>query len=115
MCTPHPYHKPLYVESTINGYPIRRIFINDGSFGNLIPLSILKVVNIDLKSLHRPMAITSFDNKEIMTLGQVIVNFKMGSIQDQICFHVVDANVAYRAIIGRKFLHMHNIIPSSSH
>ncbi|EOY03309.1 H0502G05.11 protein [Theobroma cacao] len=116
MCTPHPYHnKPLYVESTINGYPIRRTFIDDGSSVNLIPLSTLKAVNMDLKSLRRPMAITSFDNKEIITLGQVTVNFKMGPIQDQTCFHVIDANVAYHALIGRKFLHMHNIIPSSRH
>ena len=116
MCTSHPYHnKPLYVESVINGYPIRRTFIDDGSFVNLIPLSTVKAVNIDLKSLRRPMTITSFDNKEILMLGQVIVNFKMGSIQDQTCFHVIDADVAYHVLIERKFLHTHNIIPSSRH
>ena len=116
MYTPHPYHnKPLYVESIINEYPIKRTFIDDGSSVNLMPLSTLKAVNINMKSLRRPMTLMSFDNKEIQTLGQVTVNFKMGPVQDQTCFHVIDANVAYHVLIGRKFLHTHNIIPSSRH
>ena len=58
MCTLHPYHnKPLYVESVINKYPIKRTFIDDGSSVNLMLLSTLKAVNIDMKSLRRPMTI----------------------------------------------------------
>ena len=116
MCTPHPYHnKPLFVESIINEYPIKRTFIDDGSSVNLMSLSTLKAVNINMKSLCRPMTIMSFDNKEIQNLGQVTMNFKMGPMQDQTCFHVIDANVVYHVLIGRKFLHIHNIIPSSCH
>ena len=69
MCTFHPYHnKPFYVESTINAYLIKRTFIDDGSSVNIMPLSTLRTVNIDVKSLRRPMTITSFDNKDIHTL-----------------------------------------------
>ncbi|MBA0696475.1 hypothetical protein Goari_003024 [Gossypium aridum] len=65
------YHnKPLYEESTTNGFLIQRTFINDGSSINLMPLSTLKVINIDVKSLRRSMTISSFDNKDILTLGQ---------------------------------------------
>ena len=81
MCTPYPYHnKPLYVESISNEYPIKRTFIDDGSSVNLMSLSTLKAVNINMKSLCRPMTIMSFDNKEIQTLGQVTVNFKIGPV-----------------------------------
>ncbi|EOX99301.1 Uncharacterized protein TCM_007935 [Theobroma cacao] len=73
ICTSHPYHnKPLYVESNVNGYLVRRMFIDDGSSVNIMPLSTLKAMNIDLRSLRRSMTITSFDNKEIKTLGQVM-------------------------------------------
>ncbi|MBA0870530.1 hypothetical protein Goshw_013716 [Gossypium schwendimanii] len=66
------YHnKPLNEESTTNGFLIQRTFINDGSSMNLMPLSTLKVINIDVKSLRRSMTISSFDNKDILTLGQV--------------------------------------------
>lgn len=116
MCTPHPYHnKPLYVESNVNGYPMRRTFIDDGSSVNLMLLSTLKAMNLDLRSLRRPMTIISFNTKKIKTLGQVMVSFKMRPIQDQICFHVIEADMAYHLLIGRKFIHTHNIIPSLHH
>lgn len=80
-----------------------------------MPLSILKAAKIDLESLHHHMTIMSFNNKEITTLGQVMVSSKMGHIQDQTCFHAIEADVAYHLLIGKKFLHTHNIIPSSHH
>lgn len=66
------------MESTINGLLIRRTFINDALSMNLMPLSTLKAIAIDVKSLHRPMTISSFDKKDIVTLGQVKMNLKNG-------------------------------------
>ncbi|KAG4179605.1 hypothetical protein ERO13_A10G116066v2 [Gossypium hirsutum] len=110
------YHnKPLYVESTTNGFLIRRTFINDGSSMTLMSLSTLKAINIDVKCLRRPMIISSFDNKDILMLGQVTMNFKIGSIQDQTYFYLIDDDVVYHPLIGRKFLPTHNIIPSFYH
>ncbi|MBA0871285.1 hypothetical protein Goshw_023670, partial [Gossypium schwendimanii] len=47
----------------------RRTFIDDGYSVNLMPLSALKEVKIDMESLRHLMTITSFENKEIKTLG----------------------------------------------
>ncbi|TYI49463.1 hypothetical protein E1A91_D12G036600v1 [Gossypium mustelinum] len=104
------HNKSLYVESTINGFPNRKKFIDDGSSVNLMRLSTLKAINIDVKSLLRLMTISSFDNKDIIKSGKVTINFKIGSIQDQTCFHVIDAYVFYHLLIGRKILHAQNII-----
>ncbi|KAG8474850.1 hypothetical protein CXB51_031531 [Gossypium anomalum] len=43
----YPYHnKSLYVESSINGFPIKSTFIDDESSLNLILYSTLKAVNM---------------------------------------------------------------------
>ncbi|OMO94501.1 Ribosomal protein L46 [Corchorus capsularis] len=96
MCTPHDnQNKPLYVESTINGVHIKRTFIDDGSGLNLMSLTTLRALGIDRGSLRHPMTINSFDNRGTRTLGCVLVNFKIGNIQEQTRFHVIDADVAY--------------------
>lgn len=46
-----------------------RTFIDDGYSLNLMPLSALKEVKINMESLRHLMTITSFENKEIKTLG----------------------------------------------
>ncbi|EOY09280.1 Uncharacterized protein TCM_024707 [Theobroma cacao] len=79
MCTTHPYHnKSFFVETNVNEYLIWRVFIDDGSLVNLKLLSTLKALKINLKGLFHPMTITFFNKKEIKTLGQVMVSFKMG-------------------------------------
>ncbi|OMP00330.1 reverse transcriptase [Corchorus capsularis] len=116
MCTPDPNHnKPLYVESTINGVYIRTTFIDDGSGLNLMPLKTLRALGIDQRSLRHPMIINAFDNKGTRTLGYVTVNMKVGNIQEQTCFHVLDADVAYHVLVGRKWLHAHYLIASTLH
>ena len=103
MCTPHSNHnKPLYVESTINGMLVKRTFIDDGSGLNLMPLSTFHTLDLDSRSLRKPMTTNSFANTETSTLGYIIVNFKLGNIQEQTCFHVIEADVAYHVLIWRK-------------
>ncbi|OMO98613.1 reverse transcriptase [Corchorus capsularis] len=116
MCTPNPNHnKPLYMESIINGVKVRRTFVDDGSGVNLMPLSTMYALEIDIKSLRHPMTLNSFSNQEVRTLGYTTVNFKLGNIQEQVIFHVIDADVAYHVLLGRKWLNNHYLIGSNMH
>ncbi|OMO94091.1 reverse transcriptase [Corchorus capsularis] len=116
MCTPNPSHnKPLYVESIINGVKVRRTFVDDGSGVNLKPLSTMYALEIDIKSLRHPITLNSFSNQEVRTLGYTTVNFKLGNIQEQAIFHVIDADVAYHVLLGRRWLNNHYLISSNMH
>ncbi|OMO61386.1 Ubiquitin-conjugating enzyme, E2 [Corchorus capsularis] len=70
---------------------------------------------IDRGSLRHPMTINSFDNRGTRNLGCVLVNFKIGNIQEQTRFHVIDADVAYHVLLGRKWLNSHYLVGSSLH
>lgn len=61
------------------------------------------------------MDIQAFNNAFVYMLGYVSVDFKMGTIQCLARFHIIDTTVVYHLFIGRKWLHDHNLIPSTLH
>ena len=117
MCVKNSNHnRPLYVESMLNGHPIKRTFIDNGASLNIMPMSTFKVAKIDNRKLVRqPIAINGFTNCSTGTIGYVNVDFKVGPIHGSTKFHVIDAPASYHLLIGRKWLHDHNLIPSTLH
>ena len=117
MCASNPHHnRPLYVEGILNGYPVKRAFIDNGSSINIMPMSTFKAAKIDMRHLvKQPIAVNGFNDSSSNTIGYVNVNLKIGPIQGSTTFHVIDALVSYHLLIGRKWLYTHHLIPFTWH
>ena len=117
MCVKSSNHnRPLYVESMLNGHPVKRTFIDNGASLNIMPMSTFKAAKIDVRRLvKQPISINGFTDRPTDTIGYVNVDFKVGPIHSSTKFHVIEAPVSYHLLVGRKWLHDHNLIPSILH
>uniref|UniRef100_A0A2N9GS47 RNA-directed DNA polymerase n=1 Tax=Fagus sylvatica TaxID=28930 RepID=A0A2N9GS47_FAGSY len=113
----YPDHRrPLYLSATINEVQVRRALVDNGSCINLIPLSTIQAAEIPQKKIQgAPMEIKGFGGVGEYTKGHVQLVLKVGPIVAFTRFHVVDSVVPYHILLGRPWLHKHQLIPSTYH
>uniref|UniRef100_A0A2N9H7Y4 RNA-directed DNA polymerase n=1 Tax=Fagus sylvatica TaxID=28930 RepID=A0A2N9H7Y4_FAGSY len=113
----YPDHRrPLYLSATINEVQVRRALVDTGSCINLIPLSTIQAAEISQKKIQgAPMEIKGFGGVGEYTKGHIQLVLKVGPIVALTRFHVVDSVVPYHILLGRPWLHKHQLIPSTYH
>uniref|UniRef100_A0A2N9HCW8 Integrase catalytic domain-containing protein n=1 Tax=Fagus sylvatica TaxID=28930 RepID=A0A2N9HCW8_FAGSY len=113
----YPDHRrPLYLSATINEVQVRRALVDTGSCINLIPLSTIQAAEISQKKIQgAPMEIKGFGGVGEYTKGHIQLVLKIGPIVALTRFHVVDSVVPYHILLGRPWLHKHQLIPSTYH
>uniref|UniRef100_A0A2N9GXZ1 Peptidase A2 domain-containing protein n=1 Tax=Fagus sylvatica TaxID=28930 RepID=A0A2N9GXZ1_FAGSY len=113
----YPDHRrPLYLSATINEVQVRRALVDTGSCINLIPLSTIQATEISQKKIQgAPMEIKGFGGVGEYTKGHIQLVLKVGPIVALTRFHVVDSVVPYHILLGRPWLHKHQLIPSTYH
>uniref|UniRef100_A0A2N9GD42 RNA-directed DNA polymerase n=1 Tax=Fagus sylvatica TaxID=28930 RepID=A0A2N9GD42_FAGSY len=113
----YPDHRrPLYLSATINEVQVRRALVDNGSCINLIPLSTIQAAEISQKKIQgAPMEIKGFGGVGEYTKGHIQLVLKVGPIVAFTRFHVVDSVVPYHILLGRPWLHKHQLIPSTYH
>jgi hypothetical protein len=111
----YPNHRrPLYLSATINEVQVRRALVDTGSCINLIPLSTIQAAEISQKKIQgAPMEIKGFGGVGEYTKGHIQLVLKVGPIVALTRFHVVDSVVPYHILLGRPWLHKHQLIPST--
>jgi hypothetical protein len=117
MDVPYPDHRrPLYLAVTINEVQVRRALVDTGSCINLVPLSTLRVVEISQKKIQgAPMEVRGFGGAAEYTKGHIQLVLKVGPIIALTRFHVIDSVVPYHVLLGRPWLHKHQLISSTYH
>jgi hypothetical protein len=113
----YPDHRrPLYLSATINEVQVRRALVDTGSCINLIPLSTIQAAEISQRKIQgAPMEIKGFGGVGEYTKGHIQLVLKVGPIVSLTRFHVVDSVVPYDILLGRPWLHKHQLIPSTYH
>uniref|UniRef100_A0A2N9GDZ7 Integrase catalytic domain-containing protein n=1 Tax=Fagus sylvatica TaxID=28930 RepID=A0A2N9GDZ7_FAGSY len=113
----YPDHRrPLYLSATINEVQVRRALVDNGSCINLIPLSTIQAAEIPQKKIQgAPMEIKGFGGVGEYTKGHIQLVLKVGPVVAFTRFHVVDSVVPYHILLGRPWLHKHQLIPSTYH
>ena len=113
----YPDHRrPLYLLATINVVQVRRALVDTGSCINLIPLSTIQAAEISQKKIQgAPMEIKGFGGIGEYTKRHIQLVLKVSPIVALTRFHVVDFVVSYHILLGRPWLHKHQLISSTYH
>uniref|UniRef100_A0A2N9HTC2 Reverse transcriptase domain-containing protein n=1 Tax=Fagus sylvatica TaxID=28930 RepID=A0A2N9HTC2_FAGSY len=117
MDVPYPDHRrPLYLAATINEVQVRRALVDTGSCINLVPLNTLQAVGISQKKIQgAPMEVRGFGGAAEYTKSHIQLVLKVGPIIAFTRFHVIDSVVPYHVLLGRPWLHKHQLISSTYH
>uniref|UniRef100_A0A2N9EWH9 Retrotransposon gag domain-containing protein n=1 Tax=Fagus sylvatica TaxID=28930 RepID=A0A2N9EWH9_FAGSY len=113
----YPDHRrPRYLSATINEVQVRHALVDNGSCINLIPLSTIQAAEIPQKKIQgAPTEIKGFGGVGEYIKGHIQLVLKVGPVVAFTRFHVVDSVVPYHILLGRPWLHKHQLIPSTYH
>ncbi|KAK4737953.1 hypothetical protein R3W88_001650 [Solanum pinnatisectum] len=110
------HNKALHVTIMCQDKIVNRVLIDDGSGLNICPLSTLRQLKFDLGKLHQNQVnVRAFDGVQRNTLGAVNLDIQMGPAEFKVEFQVLDIITSYNLLLGRPFIHMAGVVPSTLH
>lgn len=100
----------------IGDFNIRRILVDPGSSTDLLQVSVVKQMGFIPSNLENPGRMLSrFNGASTTSLGDIKLPIQAGSVTLNVQLSVVEDLSPFNAILGRTWLHIMNIIPSTYH
>ena len=100
----------------INNFDVHRVLVDPGSAVDLLHLPAFKQMKVPLDHLISAGRILSgFNEATTLTVGDIVISLKAGSVTQQVLFSVVEDLGPYNAIVGRAWLHAMKVVPSTYH
>ncbi|XP_073138571.1 uncharacterized protein [Henckelia pumila] len=108
--------RPLYIKAHVNGHPISRVLIDNGSVVNILPLRVFKNLGKEESDLiPTEVSVTTFTGEATKTIGVFPAEVLVGSKTSISAFFVVNSFANFQALLGRDWIHANHCIPSSMH
>ena len=90
------------------------MLVDLGSAADLLQLLAFRQMNISLDKLSLTGRILSvFNRVTTVTMGDIAIPVKAGPVVQQVLFSVVKDLGPYNAIVGRAWLHVMKVVPST--
>ncbi|KAL0289304.1 UNVERIFIED_CONTAM: hypothetical protein Scaly_2546900 [Sesamum calycinum] len=111
-----PHNRLLFVAGYVREQKVNRILINGGSAVNILPLRILKELEIPIDELSNSrLMIQCFNQGGQRVVGIIRMQLTMQDMVSSALFHVIDAKTSYNMLLGRPWLHENAVVPSTWH
>ncbi|XP_073121324.1 uncharacterized protein [Henckelia pumila] len=108
--------RPLYIKAHVNGHPISRVLIDNGSAVNILRLRVLKKLGKEETDLiPTEVSVIAFTGEATKTIGVFPAEVLGGSKTSISAFFVVNSSANFQALLGRDWIHANHCIPSSMH
>lgn len=110
------HNRPLYYTGYIGSVQVDRIHIDPGSSLSIIPLSHLQTLGIPMHRLTASNTIISGLNADRShPLGKIRLKCQIGDLHTEVTCYVINADVSYKVLLGRPWIHEYMIVPSILH
>ncbi|GAA0159366.1 hypothetical protein LIER_16157 [Lithospermum erythrorhizon] len=110
------YNRPSYVSGYLCEVKINKILVDGGSAMNILPLHILKLLNISTEDLQPTcVMIQGFNQGGQRELGKVSLHLVIGELETISWSHVIDSKSTYNVLLGRPWIHSSDVVPSTLH
>ena len=110
------HNKALHLIVTCEGYYVKRVMIDGGLGVDICPLSTLQSLKVNTDRI-RPsnVSVRAYDGSRRDTIGEIKLNMKIGPVVFTIVFQVMDMETSYNFLLGRPWIHMARVVPSTQH
>ena len=97
-----PHHDALVLTLYINNFDVHRVLVDPGSAADLLQLPAFRQMKVPLDKLSSAGIIfCGFNGATTLTIGDITLPVKAGSVTQQVLFSVVEDLGPYNAIVGR--------------
>ncbi|XP_073019399.1 uncharacterized protein [Primulina eburnea] len=108
--------RPLYIKAHVNGKPVSRVLIDNGSAVNVLPVRMLKSLGKNEEYLiPSEVLVAAFTGETTKTIGVFPADVTVGSMSSLCAFFVINSSANFQALLGRDWIHANQFIPSSMH
>ncbi|KAH7837372.1 hypothetical protein Vadar_013101 [Vaccinium darrowii] len=108
--------RPLYIQGHLDGIPVNRILVDNGSVANLMPrFMLVKLGKGDQDLLPSSANISDFAGGITTAQGIIIMNLQVGTKTLTTPFFVVNSRSSYNLLLGRDWIHVCMAVPSTLH
>ncbi|XP_059627432.1 uncharacterized protein LOC132270260 [Cornus florida] len=98
--------RPLYVKVWVEGQPINRVLVDNGSVVNVIPATTLKKLGKTMDDVvPTDVAISGFNGGSSNTKGILPLEITIGGKTSFTAFFIIDSTAAYNLLLGRDWIH----------
>ena len=111
-----PHYDALILTLCIKNFDAHRVLVDLGSAADLLHLPAFQQMKVQLDHLSSAdRVLFRFNGATTLTVGDIVLPVKVGSVTHQVLFSVVENLGPYNAIVGRAWLHAMKAIPSTYH
>ena len=97
--------KPLYVRSHLNGRPVSKELIDNGSMVNVMPLRMLRDLGRSISDLiETEVAMSAFTGEVSKTLRILPITITIGSKTKLFAYFMIDSTANYNILLGRNWI-----------
>ncbi|XP_075515394.1 uncharacterized protein LOC142550036 [Primulina tabacum] len=108
--------RPLYIKAHVNGKPVSKVLIDNGSAVNVLPVRMLRNLGKTKEDLiPTEVSVAAFIGETTKTIGVFPADVTVGSMSSLCAFLVVNSSANFQASLGRDWIHANQCIPSSIH
>ena len=114
----HPHNISLHIEVMIYITHVKCISIDGGVGLNICSLSLLQTLGYSEQVIdtRRKITIKAYDEVERSSKGLAIIPIRIGPIEKDVLFQIVDARpLAYNILLGRSWIHDMQAVSSTYH
>ncbi|KAL0416069.1 UNVERIFIED_CONTAM: hypothetical protein Slati_3438800 [Sesamum latifolium] len=111
-----PHNRPLFIAGYVREQKVNRILIDGGSEVNILPLRILKELEIPINELSNSrLMMQGFNQGGQRIVGIIRMQLTMEDMVSAALFHVIDAKTSYNVLLDRPWLHENAVVLSTWH
>ena len=93
--------KPSYIRAHLNGRPISKVLINNGSAVNVMPLRMLRALGMSISDLiETEVVVSAFIGEVSKTLGIQPIDITIGIKTSLPTFFVINSTANYNILLG---------------
>ena len=108
--------KALHISIKCKSHFVPRALLDNGSSLNVIPMSTLSRLPIDLADMRKSqIMVRAFDGTKQEVLKNIKLSIRVGPCTFDSEFIVMDINPSYNCLLRRPWIHMAGAVPSTLH
>nr|XP_016437821.1 PREDICTED: uncharacterized protein LOC107763836 [Nicotiana tabacum] len=109
-------NRALHLMVKCEGHYVKGFMIHGGSSVYVCPLSTLQQLNIDINRIRTSnVSIRAFNGSRRDTIGKIELTMTIGLVDFNIVFQVLDMKTSYNFLLGRPWIYMARVVPSTLH
>ncbi|XP_059289021.1 uncharacterized protein LOC132042521 [Lycium ferocissimum] len=110
------HNKALNITVKCRDKFISKVLIDGGSAVNICPVITLRALGIDIGKLRDShVRVKGFDGAQRGVVGEIDLALEIGPVEFMVEFQVMDISASYNLLIGRPWIHMAGVVPSTLH